>query len=623
MIVKEQRTMGDSGKKRKCWQTAVTDRARPAFPAATPQQPESAIVSTAGTIKGHFSCRSGNESLARSMTEGAHPQLTTAASASSLTSAHGQRLLGPFFANEGGGMLKRPRTKGSPRPATSEKKSVRSYLLEPKYITNLVVKGQGGPKPRYTKTQATDLHKAARVHYFPTEPVNKVVEMKLDVRNRIAHSQRVMNPQKKIDNAAPRLFPRVPRTERAAFRLDDVMLENKRLLERICTIWRTRGIVDTSAPNVEWKSNLRQRVWDTVRREADNVALLYFIQTASPLVPTRDECARDFQKAVYEMKFMSKFPLQFLKDINKDLPLPMPDPPPVDLDAPPRRRVFFEFITSQERLLGRVELELFEEEAPQTVANFLAHVRGEAVRDAPEAGEGEEQPGTYSYRDTPLHRILPGYYILGGDVVLGNGSAGNSIHGGAPFPDEKNDLTHCEPGLLCTIGARPDNNDSRFMITMKALPTLDGSSTVFGRVVKGFDVLQAIDALGARASGKPVVQVLCCSCGDVAAAPSSRSPRSPRTPRRRKGAAAAVGAAGAGEGAPVTPQRRQRRQRHRLHLASTRSFSSTRISVASGGGTSFNRSPYASPRGLRAAAAFKSYEEQGRAAYRKPHSARK
>ncbi|XP_052120665.1 uncharacterized protein LOC127748936 isoform X2 [Frankliniella occidentalis] len=275
--------------------------------------------------------------------------------------------------------------------------------------------------------------------------------MKLDIRKRVQHAERVFNPQKKIDNNAPRLFARIPRTERAAFRLDDLMLENKQLLERICTIWRTRGIVDTSAPNVEWKSNFRERVWDMVRREADNVALLYFIQTASPLVPTRDECARDFQKAVDKMRFVCKFPLLFLKDTNIDLPLPMPDPPPVDPEAPPRKRVFFEFITSQERFLGRVELELFEEEAPQTVANFLAHIRGEAPRPAEDDEDdhgGEEEPRTYSYRDTPLHRILPGYYILGGDVVHGNGSAGSSIHGGAPFPDEKNDLTHCEPDQL-------------------------------------------------------------------------------------------------------------------------------------------------------------------------------
>ena len=59
----------------------------------------------------------------------------------------------------------------------------------------------------------------------------------------------------------------------------------------------------------------------------------------------------------------------------------------------------------------------------------------------------EDDRKNYSYRDTPLHRILPGYYILGGDVVNQDGSSGSSIHGGQPFPDEKNDLVHNEPGL--------------------------------------------------------------------------------------------------------------------------------------------------------------------------------
>lgn len=51
-----------------------------------------------------------------------------------------------------------------------------------------------------------------------------------------------------------------------------------------------------------------------------------------------------------------------------------------------------------------------------------------------------------------------------------------------------------DAGLLCTIGAKADSNDSKFMFTMKPLPTLDEKSTVFGRIVKGFEVLQAVSA---------------------------------------------------------------------------------------------------------------------------------
>lgn len=204
-------------------------------------------------------------------------------------------------------------------------------------------------------------------------------------------------------------------------------------------------------------------------------------------MPTRNECARDFRKAVEMMRFKCKYPLHFLKDYRKERPLPMPDPPAINPEEPPRKRfgcrhdvghilhwlqksqtagctsadairsprVFMDFITSQERFLGRIELELFEAQAPQTVANFLAHVRGEAPRPPDDDdhddghGAGDEEPRTYSYCDSPLHRILPGYYVLGGDVVNRNGSAGSSIHGGVPFADEKNELTHCEPGMEC------------------------------------------------------------------------------------------------------------------------------------------------------------------------------
>lgn len=119
---------------------------------------------------------------------------------------------------------------------------------------------------------------------------------------------------------------------------------------------------------------------------------------------------------------------------------------------------------------GKIEIELFSSEVPLTSANFINLTkRG-------------------YYDGLKFHRVIPDFMIQGGDPT-GTGSGGP----GYKFEDEfKSSLKHTGPGILSMANAGPGTNGSQFFITHVATPWLDMHHTVFGRVVSGQDVVNAI-----------------------------------------------------------------------------------------------------------------------------------
>jgi len=129
--------------------------------------------------------------------------------------------------------------------------------------------------------------------------------------------------------------------------------------------------------------------------------------------------------------------------------------------------------------MGDIELELFAEDAPKTVENFTKL-----------AGDG-------FYDGLVFHRVIPDFMIQGG-CPRGDGTG----DAGYKFEDEFNDHPIVR-GTLAMANAGPNTNGSQFFIvTAQATPWLDGKHTAFGQVVKGLDVLQAIEAAGSP-SGAP------------------------------------------------------------------------------------------------------------------------
>jgi peptidylprolyl isomerase len=128
---------------------------------------------------------------------------------------------------------------------------------------------------------------------------------------------------------------------------------------------------------------------------------------------------------------------------------------------------------------GEIVLKLEFEKAPLTVCNFVALAEG-----AMDVCKGKP-----FYNGLTFHRVIPNFMIQGGDPQ-GNGSGGP----GYKFADEFDpSLRHDGPGVLSMANAGPGSNGSQFFITHTETPWLDDHHTVFGKVVTGQDVVNAIE----------------------------------------------------------------------------------------------------------------------------------
>lgn len=133
---------------------------------------------------------------------------------------------------------------------------------------------------------------------------------------------------------------------------------------------------------------------------------------------------------------------------------------------------------------GDILLELYYTKTPLTVINFVGLAEGTLAY-----GGASKPTGTRFYDGLKFHRVIKDFMIQGG-CPLGTGTGGP----GYSFPDEiVADLKFTGPGVLAMANAGPDSNGSQFFITHVATPHLNGKHTIFGHVVEGQDVVNAIE----------------------------------------------------------------------------------------------------------------------------------
>ncbi len=134
---------------------------------------------------------------------------------------------------------------------------------------------------------------------------------------------------------------------------------------------------------------------------------------------------------------------------------------------------------------GAIELRLFENRAPKTVANFVGLATGQRAYTDTETFE--ETTGPY-YDGVIFHRVIPGFMIQGGDPT-GSGRGGPGYN----FADEFHpELRHTKKGILSMANAGANTNGSQFFITLGPTPHLDNKHAVFGEVISGMEVAEAI-----------------------------------------------------------------------------------------------------------------------------------
>jgi len=150
--------------------------------------------------------------------------------------------------------------------------------------------------------------------------------------------------------------------------------------------------------------------------------------------------------------------------------------------------------------LGQVVVRLFPDHAPETVANFVGLADGSKPWRHPETGATSDGP---LYNGTIFHRVIDGFMIQGGDP-LGTGRGGP----GYEFTDEFHPaLRFDRPYLLAMANAGPGTNGSQFFITVAPVPHLNNRHTIFGEVLHGQEVIDAIATSPTGRNDRPATDI--------------------------------------------------------------------------------------------------------------------
>ena len=165
-------------------------------------------------------------------------------------------------------------------------------------------------------------------------------------------------------------------------------------------------------------------------------------------------------------------------------------------------QTYFDVEIGEGDFKGRIVYELFTKVVPLTAENFRVICTGE--RGHPDL----------HYKGGIFHRIIKGFMAQGGDTTNRNGTGGISIYG-EKFDDEQIWYPHTHAGVLSMANAGPNTNGSQFFICFGPTPHLNEKHTIFGRVIDGWDVVEAMQKNPTGANDLPIKPVTVVDCGEL------------------------------------------------------------------------------------------------------------
>merc|ERR1712232_4806 len=154
---------------------------------------------------------------------------------------------------------------------------------------------------------------------------------------------------------------------------------------------------------------------------------------------------------------------------------------------------------------ARLVFVLYSDTVPKTTENFRQLCTGEH--------DGVTARGKrFSYKDSLLHRLVPGLMIQGGDFENSNGTGGESIYG-RRFPDEGFRDKHTRRGLLGMANDGPNTNGSNFFVLFAPAEFLNKRHVIFGELFGGYDPLDKLEQLATDPECRPLTDCVIVSCG--------------------------------------------------------------------------------------------------------------
>ncbi len=167
------------------------------------------------------------------------------------------------------------------------------------------------------------------------------------------------------------------------------------------------------------------------------------------------------------------------------------------MEAKLKPGVYAKFVTTE----GNFPIQLFDKDAPNTVANFVGLAEGTKEWTDPRTGQKVKKP---YYNGLIFHRVMDNFMIQGGDP-LGQGTGGP----GYKFADEFSPkLKHSKAGILSMANSGPNTNGGQFFITLVPTPWLDGKHSVFGEVVGGMAVVEKIGKTKTLPGDRPAKEIV-------------------------------------------------------------------------------------------------------------------